>query len=399
MKRLGRSDLLMVATTVVGCFAYSVVAMADEQTADSSGQYGDYTFDPGTETSSIGRSENVESKLSAEFADFLGGEEKASRVVEGLRTGDEFRLDGRDHDDGWVTHHRNMDYSGPPTGGGRHLHTIDPPTGTMGYGNVRLTLRLAEARLAEMGIAQPNNRELSAILVGGKIDGVQVEGILNERAAGAGWGEIAQRYDLKVGQIMGKGATAETVAVQPYNSEHYSRDMAGERSRSASGETAPTATSFHAGSHSAHSNSDIPGGNAGVASGSSVYEGQGVRNQKHAALGNGYIPSGSSSVTTAGNHSAAGAPGLKASRGETNGYIPSGKGHARGVGIVSASGGSIGGQSDLKSGHAKGHMKGYVPSSAGGNSAGIVSAANASRSATVSSAGGQGHANGRGKNK
>jgi len=399
MKRLSRFDLLRVAAAFVGWFACNVVVIADEQTTDGAAQYGDYTRDPGAETSSIGRSENVESKLSSEFADFLGSEEKASRVVQGLRTGDEFRLDGRHHADGRVTHHGAMDYSGQPAGGGRHLHTIDPPTGTMGYGNVRLTLSLAEARLAKMGISQPNNRELSAILVGGEIHGVQVEGILNERAAGAGWGEIAQRYDLKVGQIMGKADTAKTVTVQPHNAGPYSRDTTGGRSLRASEKTATAAPNIHSARHSVRGNGYIPSGKADVRSGSAVYESQGAGNQKRAALRNGYIPSGSSSVTTAGNHSNAGAAGLKGSHTEKNGYIPSGKDYARGVGIVSASGGGIGGQSDLKSGHAKGHVKGYLPSSAGSNSAGIVSAANASRSATVSSAGGRGHANGRGKHK
>ena len=40
---------------------------------------------------------------------------------------------------------------------------IDPPTGTMGYGNVRLTLKLAEARLARYGISLPTSRKLSAV--------------------------------------------------------------------------------------------------------------------------------------------------------------------------------------------------------------------------------------------
>lgn len=399
MKRAIQSNIFRIATIVMGCFAYNMVVAADERATDGSTHHGDYSYGSGSESSSIGRSENVESKLSAEFSEFLGSEEKASRVVEGLRTGDEFRLGGRHHNDGRVTHHGALDPSGPPAGGGRNQHTIDPPTGTMGYGNVRLTLSLAEARFAQMGVSQPNNRELSAILVGGKIDGVNVEGILNERAAGAGWGEIAQRYDLKVGQIMGKGATPGTVTLQPKGSGHRGRYTANEQSMPASGEMAPKAPSVQPGKHFSRSNGYIPSGKVGSASGTIVYKSQGMQKQKHAALRNGYIPSGSSSVTTAGNHDNARSVGLKGSRGKKNGYIPSGKDHARGVGIVSADGGSIGGQSGVKSGHAKGHAKGYVPSGAGTQSAGLVSAANASRSATVSSAGGRGHAKGRGKHK
>ena len=139
----------------------------------------------------IGSSVQTEGKLTQEFSEFLGGEEQAASVVDGLRQGTSFSLNSEPTDSTSTT---NVDSS-----------SIEPPTGTMGYGNVKMTLRLAETKLAEMGITQPTSEQLSAVLLGGDIDGQQVDGILAMRADGMGWGEIAHQYDMKVGQLMGKG--------------------------------------------------------------------------------------------------------------------------------------------------------------------------------------------------
>jgi len=135
-------------------------------------------------TTAIGTSDNVEAKLSSEFAGFLGSPEQAHAVVDGLRQSTAFF------------------YAKPGTPDA----TIEPPTGTMGYGNVRIALRLAQAELSTFGIAQPSADELSAILLGGEINGAPVDGILALRAEGMGWGQIAQQYGMTVGQLMGKGA-------------------------------------------------------------------------------------------------------------------------------------------------------------------------------------------------
>jgi hypothetical protein len=142
-------------------------------------------------TTTIGTSDNVESKLSGEFAGFLGGPEQAHAVVDGLRQGTAFF------------------YVKPDT----PEAIIEPPTGTMGYGNVRIALRLAQAELAEFGIVQPTADEFSAVLLGGEINGAPVDGILALRAEGMGWGQISQQYGMTVGQLMGKGAG---LAKQPY---------------------------------------------------------------------------------------------------------------------------------------------------------------------------------------
>jgi len=151
-----------------------------------------------TSTQMIGTSVQTEAKLSQEFAEFLGSEEQAAQVVEGLRQGSSFSLSSGSGE-------TETTAGGEGDTAALEVGAIEPPTGTMGYGNVKLTLRLAESKLQQMGITQPTPDELSAVLLGGDVNGQAVDGILAMRAEGMGWGEIAQQYDMKVGQIMGNG--------------------------------------------------------------------------------------------------------------------------------------------------------------------------------------------------
>lgn len=177
-------------------------------------------------TTAIGTSDNVEAKLSSEFAGFLGSPEQAHAVVDGLRQSTAFF------------------YVKPGTPDA----TIEPPTGTMGYGNVRIALRLAQAELSTFGIAQPSAEELSAILLGGEINGAPVDGILALRAEGMGWGQIARQYGMTVGQLMGKGAGL--------TKQSYIPSQASAGGKSARG---PTGKATH--SSQAHTNGYIPSGN------------------------------------------------------------------------------------------------------------------------------------------
>jgi hypothetical protein len=187
----------------------------------------------------IGTSENVESRLSSEFAGFLGDTEQAHVVVDGLRQGTAFT------------------YIQPGTPDA----IIDPPTGTMGYGNVRIALRLAQAELSKLGIAQPSPEELAAILLGGEIDGAPVDGILALRAEGMGWGQIAQQYGTTVGQLMGKG---RGLTKQPSTLNQASTG----------GKTAPGSAGKTTHSSQARANGYIPSGN-GKALGYGIVSGTG----------------------------------------------------------------------------------------------------------------------------
>ncbi|MGH7798275.1 MAG: hypothetical protein ACREQ2_25715 [Candidatus Binatia bacterium] len=80
------------------------------------------------------------------------------------------------------------------------------PTGKMGYGNVKISLALAQESLRQQGIMQPTSEQLHTALAGGQMvpgdTTTQTNGILQMRADGMGWGQIAQKYNVKLGQLM-----------------------------------------------------------------------------------------------------------------------------------------------------------------------------------------------------
>jgi hypothetical protein len=81
-----------------------------------------------------------------------------------------------------------------------------PPTGKLGYGNVDHALTLAEASLAKHGITNPTPAELATALMGGNVvtprsGTVALDGVLKMRAEGKGWGQIAQAYGVKLGEV------------------------------------------------------------------------------------------------------------------------------------------------------------------------------------------------------
>lgn len=277
-----------------------------------------------TTTTAIGTSTNTEAKLAAEFADFLGGEEQASAVVSGLRQGTAFTLDTLE-----PTPHATAT-SGTTT---TTVAMIDPPTGTMGYGNVRITLRLAEAELARLGITQPTTEELAAVLLGGTIGGAPIDGILTLRADGMGWGQIARQYGMTVGQLMGKGAGVTKPAPTP---TPYGQARTNGTTTKLSGASAASGKAAHANGYipsspkapaTAHSNGYIPsggkssGGSMVTAGGASMDSGAGSagKGQAHkittsSSQGTGLVSAGGqqmsmSGVATAGGGGKGAAPG------------------------------------------------------------------------------------------
>ncbi|OZB70093.1 MAG: hypothetical protein B7X33_02945, partial [Lysobacterales bacterium 13-68-4] len=89
-------------------------------------------------------------RLSTEFSTFAGSDANASALVNGLRDGTAITLDET------VT---NADGTTSTT-----QVTIQPATGPLGYGNVRIALALAEASLAQQGITDPTAEEIAAAL-------------------------------------------------------------------------------------------------------------------------------------------------------------------------------------------------------------------------------------------
>jgi len=144
------------------------------------------------DTATMTSSQAIE-RLSSSFSEFLG--EQSATVVKGLRNGEEFTLTSSYTDSTGTQQTETI--------------TIEPPTSKMGYGNVNITLKLAENQLALSGITEPTAIQLESALLGGSIttpDGqvVDMQGVLTLRSEGMGWGQIAQQYDTRLGFIMGK---------------------------------------------------------------------------------------------------------------------------------------------------------------------------------------------------
>ena len=136
----------------------------------------------------------VVDKLSAEFSSFLGDDSRA--VVTGLRTGTPFEVTST-----------TTSSTGTPT---TTVTTINPPTGQMGFGNVKITLALAETHLSQYGITQPTPEQLQAALLGGAImtgsgtsaTTTDLQGVLTMRSQGMGWGEISKELGYKLGSVV-----------------------------------------------------------------------------------------------------------------------------------------------------------------------------------------------------
>jgi hypothetical protein len=159
-----------------------VAVSASAQTEDTS--------DAAVTTAQVGKEAT---RLSSEFATFAGSDANAQALVDGLRDGSAVTLEET------VT---NPDGTTSTT-----QTTIQPATGPLGYGNVRIALALAETSLAQQGITDPTAEEIAAALNGGTLtmaDGTTVDlnGVLAERAAGQGWGQIANAMGFKLGDLM-----------------------------------------------------------------------------------------------------------------------------------------------------------------------------------------------------
>ena len=132
-------------------------------------------------------------KISNDFINFLYNVD-SQQVVNDLRNGQ------------WTT------TTTDPTTGVTTTTTEALPTGKMGWGNVDNSLALAQHSLSQQGITQPTSEQLYASLMGGEVvpgdPNTMTQGILQMRADGMGWGQIAQQYDTKLGYLKGNGKQA-----------------------------------------------------------------------------------------------------------------------------------------------------------------------------------------------
>lgn len=107
-------------------------------------------------------------ELVEKYTRLAGSEANAKTLVNGLRDGSDFTLNGS---------------------------TFKTPTGKMGYGEVNIALSIAEKQL---GTTRPTTQQLQTALIGTSAK----PGILAMRADGKGWGQIAQAYGFKLGEVM-----------------------------------------------------------------------------------------------------------------------------------------------------------------------------------------------------
>jgi hypothetical protein len=140
----------------------------------------------------------VANRIAGRFATVAGSQENALALAIALRTGTAATLTTT-----------STDASGATV---TTTTTMTPPTKPMGWGNVSHSLALAQTALAKAGVANPTSTDLQAALLGGTVtaaDGTSatVTGVLEQRAGGMGWGQIAKTYGTTMGAV-NRGVTA-----------------------------------------------------------------------------------------------------------------------------------------------------------------------------------------------
>jgi len=119
-------------------------------------------------------------RIDPRFAVFAGSRSNLESLAVGLRSGSQINL----------------------TGSGESAIVL-PPTRPMGYGNVTRSLDLASRQLAAVGITEPTPREIGAALNGGSVSTangeVTLQGVLQLRSEGMGWGQVAHAIGVHPG--------------------------------------------------------------------------------------------------------------------------------------------------------------------------------------------------------
>lgn len=304
----------------------------------------------------------VVSRLSTSFTNLAGSRGNAVTLVTALRTGTEVTL-----------------LAAPEGGTGDPVATtFTPPTRPMGWGNVSHSLSLAQASLARLGITNPTNAELQAALLGGEVtasDGsvATLDGILQMRADGMGWGAIARSSGTTMGAVV-----SSTRAMQGKAPATIS-PATGEAAASTTGRQRPSGITTASGSGTPGAGGKASRGIT-TAGGGSVSQGRGPSKGVTTASGAASTSASRGLVTADGSLAGHGRSGNVTTAASGS----SGGGNAYGRGLVTASGGSVG--------------AGAASAAAHGRGAGVVSAtgASAGSGASITAAAGPGNGNGQG---
>jgi hypothetical protein len=292
----------------------------------------------------------VANKVASPFVTMAGSHENAVALATALRTG--------------TTANLVFASSSPSGNTTQKAIELAIPTKPMGWGNVSHALALAQLSLRQAGIENPTAPQLQAALDGGSIktaDGKTetLPGVLQQRAEGMGWGQIAKTYGTTMGAInRGLKAPATTLA---------SSTPAKTTSSAATQRPVVPGTT-----HGRSANGVTTGTNSAMAS----------HGSKALTTATGSHPSNSASghsakgITTAFGATTGGAPSMVSAAGN-------GQGKAFGRGVMTAAGGGAS--------NAAGGTRG------GGSSVLTGSGTNATGVRAAESASGGGKANGHGK--
>ncbi len=191
MNAMPRRLLLSVALTALLCAG--APAFAQDDTGDAA---------------IVAESTMPADRIATRYADLAGSPEAASALVSELRTGGDFTVTET------VTTpvvgaqgNPVLDANGnPQTTTSTVERTIANPNGPMGYGEVNISLAMAQALLGSGAYT-----DLQSALTGVETtvtnpDGTTTTttsgGVLAMRASGMGWGQIAHQLDLNLGTLM-----------------------------------------------------------------------------------------------------------------------------------------------------------------------------------------------------
>lgn len=162
--------------------------------------------------------EEPQARIIRSFSDFAGSEANARSLVAGLRQGSEITLTAPASD-------------GQPGTATR----FTPPTRSLDYGDVRISLALARVQLAQLGIDRPTPAQIKAVLAGGgvatRVSGQAttpylLPGVLQLRAGGIGWAKIADSMGVTLGPAVNGDAHPAAVTTSPISSSWITSSVA-----------------------------------------------------------------------------------------------------------------------------------------------------------------------------
>jgi hypothetical protein len=162
--------------------------------------------------------EQPQTRIISAFSDFAGSETNARSLVAGLRQAGEVTL------------------TAPAKGGQAGATTrFTPPTRPLDYSEIRVSLTLARAQLAQLGIDRPTPVQIKAVLAGGgvatRVSGQSttpflLPGVLQLRAGGMGWAKIAEATGVTLGTALNGNAHPAALTASPISSAWIATSVA-----------------------------------------------------------------------------------------------------------------------------------------------------------------------------